>query len=55
MKTVKVIIEFEMKGDVEDSDSIKESIYDFLEVAIEADELEGCWTVEAVEDEEDYE
>lgn len=53
MKRVKVTIEFEIKGDVDDEDAVAESIQDFLEEAIEAEDLRDYCNTEQMEDDEE--
>lgn len=49
MKNLKITIEFEVKGDLDDEDTLKEDIYNTLQEMMESDQL----SYEAEEDEED--
>jgi hypothetical protein len=55
MKTLRVTISLELKGDAEDSEMIKEDVYNYLQELMESDELEENWDVVEVEEDEDSE
>jgi hypothetical protein len=51
MKTLRVVIELELKGDEDDQETLKDSVYQYIQELIEADELE--YTVVADDEDED--
>lgn len=52
MKTLKVIVELEIKGDTNDQDTLKEDVYQYIQELIEEDSLE--FQVLDEEEDEDY-
>lgn len=55
MKTLKVTLEVEVKGDESDEEGIKENLYQHLTELIETDELfDKCTVVDANEDEDSF-
>lgn len=55
MKKLKVIIEFSIKGDLDDSDTLKEDIYQRLQGDMEEDELKYEVIDPEEDDEDEYE
>lgn len=54
MKTLKVIIELELKGDEEDQETLKEDVYNYLQELMEDDSLDFTVVPADDEDEEDF-
>lgn len=55
MKTLRVTINLELKGDAEDTEMLKEDVYNYLQELMENDELEEHMNVIEEDDSEDDE